>query len=111
MQKKKKSRFASEGSSHSSLAIRAKVADSTDIDGLIPPSAFEAKSVSKQPADTPFWIRSRDDLRIPIRASATGAKNTARGGQTDRQAGRQSEREKGWDTPGVYAQMKNKKKG
>lgn len=88
-----KSRYASESSFHSSLAIWPQVADNTDIDGLIPWSAFEAKSVSKQPADTPFWIRSRADLRIPIRASAMGAKTTARGRQTiDRQVGRQSER-------------------
>lgn len=62
------------------------MADSTDIDSLILKRAFEAKSVSKQPADTP-WIRSRADLRIPIRASANGAK-TSEKMQADRKTDR-----------------------
>lgn len=99
-----KSRFASESSFHSSLAIWPQVADNTDIDGLIPWSAFEAKSVSKQPADTPFWIRSWADLRIPIRESAMGAKTTARGRQTDRQAGGQTIREERDGTLLAYMQ-------
>lgn len=65
------------------------MADSTDIDGHV----FEAKSVSKQPADTPFWIRSRTDVRIPIRAFNAKCQNPSEG-QTDRQTGRWADKQR-----------------
>lgn len=49
-----KSHLVIESGSHSSLANLARVADSTDIAGLIPRHIFEAKSISKQPGNTPF---------------------------------------------------------
>ncbi len=83
-----KSHLVIESDSHSSWADLARVADSTDIAGLIPRHIFEAKSISKQPANTPLWIRSWADLQIPITALMLTAKDTARGRQTDRQTGR-----------------------
>lgn len=70
-----------------------RVADSIDIDGLIPCYVFEAKSVSKQPAETPFWIRSRADVWIPIRAFNAKCQNPSEG-QTDRQTGRWADKQR-----------------
>ncbi len=70
------------------------MADSTDIADLIPRHIFEAKSISKQPANTPLWIRSWADLQIPITALMLTAKDTARGRQTDRQTGRWADKKR-----------------
>lgn len=78
--------------SHSSLANLARVADSTDIAGLIPHHIFGANSISKQPTNTPLWSRSWADLQILITAFILTAKDTASGRQTDRQPGRQAGR-------------------
>lgn len=78
-----KSNLVIESGSHSSLANLATVADSTDIAGLIPRHVFEAKSISKQPAKTSFWIISWADLRIPITALMFADKDPARGRQTE----------------------------
>lgn len=86
-----KSNLVTESGSHSSLANLAVVADSTDIAGLIPRHVFEAKSISKRPAKTPFWIISWADLRIPITVLMFADKDPARGRQTDRQ-----KRRAGW---------------
>ena len=80
-----KSHLVTENDSHRSRANLARVADSTDIAGLIPCHIFEAKSISKQPANTPLWISSRANLQIPITALILTARDTARGRQTDRQ--------------------------
>lgn len=90
-----KSHLVNKRDSHSSWANLARVADSTDIAGLIPRHNFEAKSISKQPANTPLWIRSWADLRIPITALVLTAKDTASGRQTDRQAGRWADKQDG----------------
>lgn len=81
--------------SHSSLANLARVADSTDIAGLIPHHIFGAKSISKQPTNTPLWSRSWADLQILITAFILTAKATASGRQTNRQPGRQAGRRAG----------------
>lgn len=46
-----KSHLVVESNSHSSWANLSRVADSTDIAGLTPRHIFEAKSISKQPAN------------------------------------------------------------
>lgn len=83
-----KSHLVTENDTHSSWANVSRVADRTDTASLIPRHIFEAKSISKQPANTPLWIRSWADLQIPITALILTAKDTARGRQTDRQMGR-----------------------
>ena len=88
-----KSHLVTENDSHRSRANLARVADSTDIAGLIPCHIFEAKSISKQPANTPLWISSRANLQIPITALILTARDTARGRQTDRQTGRWADKQ------------------
>lgn len=83
-----KSHLVVESNCHSSWANLSRVADSTDIAGLTPRHIFEAKSISKQPANARLWIRSWADLRIPITPLVVTAKDAVRGRQTDRQAGR-----------------------
>lgn len=79
-----KSHLVIENDSSSSVANLAVVADSTDIAGLIRRHIFEAKSISKQPANAPLWIKSRADLQIPITLLILTAKYTTRGRQTGR---------------------------
>lgn len=87
-----KSHLVIENDSNSSVANLSRVADSTDIADLIRRHIFEAKSISKQPANTPLWIKSRADLQIPITSLALTAKYTTRGRQTGRRTGGQTKR-------------------
>lgn len=87
-----KSHLVIENDSNSSVANLSRVADSTDIADLIRRHISEAKSISKQPANTPLWIKARADLQIPITSLALTAKYTARGRQTGRRTGGQTKR-------------------
>lgn len=87
-----KSHLVIENDSNSSVANLSRVADSTDIADLIRRHISEAKSISKQPANTPLWIKARADLQIPITSLALTAKYTTRGRQTGRRTGGQTKR-------------------
>lgn len=106
-----KSHLVTENDIHSSWANLSRVADRTDIASLIPRHIFEAKSSSKQPANTPLWIRSwarsaNTNYSTQINCQRHHKGHTDR--QADGQVGKQTEQRSEKDTVTSGLMLKEK---